>query len=298
MEALPTDFDSGAAVLTQDTTTMTVPLTISGGRAQTTVEHLTGGTWTVTLRFYNASGSLTYEGSANASVTSGSSTSVTITVSPAGGNLTVGADLPLSTLINRLENSTSEYGPSFTVTGSPQVLSAVFNKGLKLDEANYLSASLSSAVLDPNHGTIEFWYIPSWNQSEKTGQYRSLMDSSDMSRRIYFAFDDLDYFAVGAFGAGVSLAKGTYPVSMVAGTAAHMAIVWNATGIDGTAQTFRVYVNGALIGSSSGALNTTQGNQTLYLGRHILGVTGAKGIFDNFKIHSYSKVDFSDRFSP
>jgi hypothetical protein len=77
----------------------------------------------------------------------------------------------------------------------------------------------------------------------------------------------------------------------------HTAIGWDVDGINGTADTVRVYRDGVLIGSATGVWNPVAA--PLY--DLVLGFSPDSGgydkyISDNIKVWNYAKTDFADRF--
>ncbi|MDP1787549.1 hypothetical protein [Nitrosomonas sp.] len=78
----------------------------------------------------------------------------------------------------------------------------------------------------------------------------------------------------------------------------HAALVWDIDGIEGTADTVRVYRDGAIVGRTSTKWNPAGGENgnNFYLGVGPDAKGFDKFISDNLVVYDYAKTDFSDRF--
>jgi len=131
----------------------------------------------------------------------------------------------------------------------------------------------------PTQGTVQFWV---------KGLYS------------YYASDVINAFgcSLNLFRYGNTWQNIAIPVSTDKTTWKHVALVWNAAGIDGNpAHTNAVYLDGVLLGYSNSAVPSSTGNKIirLDLGSYYPGYFFS-GWVDDLKMFNYSKTDFSDRF--
>jgi hypothetical protein len=222
-------------------------------------------------------------------------------------------------LWNKLGSGTevihSEFGPNGNIVGSSYAFEpAQFGNGYvrKATGDNYIS--FPSSVVDgiTYRGTIEVWITPKVSQPipYSYGIFGLIGDPygwaflpSNPGSNISLTWGD------GVSGLGL---QGTVrfdnnvastppePVQFVAtpGVPFHAAISWDINGIDGTADTIRVYRNGQIVGSTTGAWNPNGAERHIL----ILGYGPDSGgynkfITDNIVIRNYAKTDFSDRFN-
>ncbi|MFC1517960.1 LamG-like jellyroll fold domain-containing protein, partial [Candidatus Margulisiibacteriota bacterium] len=76
----------------------------------------------------------------------------------------------------------------------------------------------------------------------------------------------------------------------------HFAFCWDASGIEGTAETARMYVDGELVATSHTQIHTDFTFSGLTIGSRYNSVENFSGVLDNVKLWSYAKTDYSDRF--
>jgi hypothetical protein len=77
----------------------------------------------------------------------------------------------------------------------------------------------------------------------------------------------------------------------------HVAVAWDIGGIDGTADTIRIYRDGALVARGAQAWNPAGPEvESIVLGYGPDGGGYDRYIVDNLKIWDYAKVDYGDRF--
>ncbi|MCI5125747.1 MAG: hypothetical protein D3925_15060, partial [Candidatus Electrothrix sp. AR5] len=128
-------------------------------------------------------------------------------------------------------------------------------------------------------------------------------DYGSTGKRFMFSIGNAsDSSAVNIYTPEFSAAPGGH-LDFNDGTTFHFACVWDVNGIDGTADTVRLYVNGNVEASSNATWTTTNNfDPYLYLGSYP-GYAGwdhyynsVKGVTDNLIIRDYAKTDFSDRF--
>lgn len=155
----------------------------------------------------------------------------------------------------------------------------------------------TDGVLDDAQGTIEFWFRPeySWSYLEKvTDKY--LLDTSPgggmielffdcATRQVRFRMNGSDSYAV------------RWDPTWIADQVLHVAIVWDCTGTQiGGGRTMALYVNGVQRETAAETTTWTPAafGATLSLGEHEL--FDAEATFENIRIYTYCKTDFSDRY--
>jgi hypothetical protein len=190
------------------------------------------------------------------------------------------------------------------------------------------AAILRDSILNPEHGAVEAWYrqtsdpVPSKHNPHRvfggpyslTGVDEVQLFSQDRldsgHPRLHFSvfFDDEPPpFTEPHVVAVRSLVDGAqgYPISALNGRWIHVAGVWDRSGIAGTADTVRLYVNGEVVAAS----RATDWGTTRCANRRPAGqwrcftdVAGCNDtcadVFavDNLKLWNYAKADYSDRF--
>lgn len=204
------------------------------------------------------------------------------------------------------------------------------NEGWNGDGANFFAADLWDIGLTPSQGTIEFWFkfkydcsfhnhahffnslneltghLPGPPSDENTTISATWVGWSGPDRKYYtFGIGNADWLPphprastpFGSAGPGGHLAFETDSVH-------HFGFVWDVDGIDGSADTMRLYVNGVVEGATTDAWDTTDPfRQYLYLGTtpnygswdHYYNAV--KGVTDNLKMWDYAVTDgFAHRF--
>jgi hypothetical protein len=207
---------------------------------------------------------------------------------------------------NRCEdiNFTSVIGPDMTYGGTPLFSSSKFGNGVsstdpsdsyRIDGIPYISQS----VLNEAQGCIEFWVKASDSWASKQMLFLDNI-AEKVSGTIWYCFWQTD----GRIYMQMTASCNTGVNTINSGDFIHLAFVWNASGIDGSANTQRIYVNGV----SSASTNSSIAGQTFDdTGKFRVGVAwddsigtidrSIRGYFDNIKVFDYSKTDFSDRLS-
>ncbi len=190
------------------------------------------------------------------------------------------------------------------------------------------TALLRNSILDPEHGAVEAWYrqandpVPyKHNPHRIFGGPYSLVGVDEVS---LFSQDRLDsgdprlhftvFFGrepppftqphVVAVRSPIDGVQG-YPISELNGSWIHVAGVWDRSGIAGSADTVRLYVNGEVVAASRARdWGTTPCARRRPAGqwRCFTDVAGCNdtcaNVFavDNLKLWNYAKTDYSDRF--
>lgn len=213
----------------------------------------------------------------------------------------------------------SAYGPNLgffnspgfvDVVGNPDYVPGVFGNGLSIGPGSYYSQAREHTVvwsnldqyLSPEQGTISVWYKQNSDPiGFDHGVYRLFDGSyglgSGVGLEALASYPNpgppLLYFSMsfGGTNAGVS-----YNVSPFNGSWIHVAGVWNRSGIDNTADTIRLYINGNVVASTTDAgWGTTVGPLADIAGGNDQNVAGQFAI-DNLKVYNVAITDFSDRF--
>lgn len=207
-------------------------------------------------------------------------------------------------LYNRLEsaNSISVIGGTATTTGSPTFEACKFGNGCKSSSnSNYNTFTITAASINNAlKYTIEFWGIPLWNCTNggsADGAYHNavgLLSDSGKFVDFYYYQSDAFYYDAGTFFWRNADSGQTW----TSGDVVHYAYVVDSSGIAGSSDKARCYINGALAGASTTIALTSIGgtNVTLYV-TNSRGAGTWKGTVDNIKVYNYAKTDFSDRFN-
>lgn len=208
----------------------------------------------------------------------------------------------------------SEIGPGGTIIGGDYAFEpAQFGNGYvrKATGDNYISFPSSLVDQLTHRGTIALWINPKVQHPVPYDYgvfglvgtpYGWAFLPSDPGWNILLSWGD----GVSSLGISGGLNFGstpTYtpaePTQFVAtsGVPFHVAMSWDIDGIDGTADTIRVYRDGQLIGSTTDAWdpNGTR-RDVIVLGYGPDSNGFDKFITDNLVIYDFAKTDFSDRF--
>ena len=219
-------------------------------------------------------------------------------------------------VIGTLGHPTGVFGGAASIAGGPY-----------FPGARVHAALLRDAIMNPERGAVEAWYrqesdpVPySHNPHRIFGGPYSLTGIDEVNLYSQDAFDSRDarlHFALffdvepppftpPHLVAARSLVDGGdgVPISQYNGEWIHVAGVWDRNGISGSADTIRLYVNGALVAASQeNDWGTTACAERLPgVDRCFLDVAGCNdtcaGTFsvDNLKVWDYAKSDFGDRF--
>jgi hypothetical protein len=208
------------------------------------------------------------------------------------------------------------FGGAASITGGPYFSGARIHTAL-----------LREPILDPEHGAVEVWYRQEsdpapfvHNPHRIFGGPYSLTGTDEVNLYSQDRFDSGDprlHFTV-FFGeepppfteahvvAVRSLVDGGqgYPTSALNGSWIHVAGVWDRSGIAGSADTVRLYVDGEVVAASqeSDWGTTTCDHRLPGVDRCFPDVVGCNDTCadrfaaDNLKVWGYAKTDYSDRF--
>jgi len=250
----------------------------------------------------------------------GEVTTQTLTISNGNGvPLTFNiASMDLSKLMlwNKLgsdeEITHSEIGENGTIVGTSYAYEpGKFGDGYVRKDVGQNYIAFPASILDPltERGTIELWINPKVPQPVpfEYGDWGLIGNP-------YGHFGVPDVFNIGVIWGEEPGEKGFVglvrfdengvgtpgePTQFVATPFEpfHVAISWDIEGIDGSADTVRVYRDGEIVSSTTAAWNPNGTERyDIILGYIPDGNGFDKHIVDNIKIWDYAKTDFSDRF--
>lgn len=210
----------------------------------------------------------------------------------------------------------SAYGPNLTfytggsgvdVPATPAFVPAVFGGGLSIGPGSYSTFYREHNViwtnldhyLNPDHGTVEMWYLQQADPvSYSYGDYRLFDGSYGFSCGIGLSVDAAPSPALnfsvdfGGTASGVSCNLSAYN-----GTWIHVAAVWDRAGIAGSSDTLRLYTNGVVAAATSvGGWGSTVGPQADIGGGNDSGVAG-KFAIDNLQVFDTAETNFASRFT-
>ena len=190
------------------------------------------------------------------------------------------------------------------VIGNIQFVPGKFGNAVTLGDGNYYSTARVhaltlrdlSTVLNPEHGTIAVWYNEMSHPVDwVNGGYRIFDGGYGLDSPVSFDRFDGILNANIRFGGSDNALQGDFAPILNEWT--HIALVWDRSGIDGTGDTVRLYVNGAEIGaiqSSSWGTDFNGNHADIAGGQDFMANRFA---LDNLVIYSDAKTDFSDRFN-
>lgn len=206
-------------------------------------------------------------------------------------------------------------------------------EGWTNDGGNFFATNVNDMGLSLTQGCVEFWFEFKYDSSFHNTAYffgtrNALTDhfpdeNSTTNGYINMGWNGWDYDTYGKrFFASIGNASDASAVDIYTpdysaapggeleffdGTAFHFAMIWDLNGINGTADTLRLYVNGKVEASSTEQWTANNGfDPYLYLGSwpnyspswdHYYN--SVKGVTDNFVVWDYAKTSFSQfRESP
>ena len=208
------------------------------------------------------------------------------------------------------------FGGAASITGGPY-----------FSGARVHTALLRDPIMNPEHGAVEVWYrqesdpVPYQHNPHRIfgGPYsltgvdevnlysQDATDSGDP--RLHFSLffgEEPPPFTPPHLVPALSLVDGVdgYPISAHNGSWIHVAGVWDRNGIDGSADTIRLYVNGEVVAATQDSSwgSTRCNNRLPGVDRCFLDVAGCNDTCadtfaeDNLKVWDIAKTDYSDRF--
>lgn len=205
----------------------------------------------------------------------------------------------------------SEIGPNGTIVGTAFAFeSGQFGNGYvrKAIGDNWVEFPQSIPEQLHGEGTVEMWIVPKVPHPEpfEYGAFGLLNGVYGPYHGFRLTWGD------GFTGQGLSADLDTYlvrpyvftppePQQFVAtpGVPFHVALTWDTTGIDGSADTMRVYRDGNVVGSTTTTWDSGYPGLTpdpLQLGWSPDGGGFDKFITDQIVVRDYAKVSYADRF--
>ncbi|MBI4979473.1 MAG: hypothetical protein HZC28_18495 [Spirochaetes bacterium] len=166
----------------------------------------------------------------------------------------------------------------------------------------------ASSVLNPEEGTIEMWVkIAEDPLGYQYGGYLLWNGACTPWETNGANLCMLDPELIGLFNGSVAF-NGT-TVSVQYNLAAnrnehafinqwmHVALVWNRSGIGGTSDCLRLYLNGATVASTNLSTWGTVASGSTFIGSGVDWHTANKFWIDNLKVYTKAKTNFSDRLT-
>ena len=284
------------------------------GRAQASVEDVNGDGFPDLILHFATESLLLTAGSAKAQLTGetydGGPIEGSAALKIAGG----GPPPPIAPVLwNKLgsifEAENSETGPNGTIIGNVNFNRDVqFGKGVT-PNSGYAGSGVDfpTTLVDPEKGCVEMWtqfyYVPQWYSYGVYGLINAnhwsanIMNLSWYNGNAYghsgFLFFDLVFN-----GTGSSIAYRVFDPPL--NVPVHIAAVWDRSGIDGSGDYMRLYVDGTMIAYNS-TQNTWGADNTAGTFRAAVPWDGSfatdRYSIDNLKVWNYAKTDFSDRFT-
>ena len=222
-------------------------------------------------------------------------------------------------LWNKLGSTTevqnSEVGPDFDYINGVKGYGPVqHGNGVEANYANACGVHRTNAVnMGPmNAGTIEYWYLSNSEEPDREAMYFPSINTKDFSQYVsiglyWDAGYNGGYGLLMSWNDGVNWGKiqtgvvGEGNITFSTSTPTHLSFVWDWNGIEGTADTMRVYRDGVLLINGQDIVSNWINSKTNYciwgIGDYRPGwATAPNGKIDNLKIYNYAKTDFSDRF--
>jgi hypothetical protein len=231
--------------------------------------------------------------------------------------------LPLRTncspvLWNKLGSSSevlnSAYGPNlsfygggdpFGIVGNPAYVPGVFGNALSIGPGSYTAGLREHTViwnnvnnyLNADRGTISIWYKQNLDPvGFSYGVYRLFDGSYGLDSGIGLSADADNNALNFGVSFGGTLSSVSYNVSAYNGTWIHVGGVWDRAGIDGSLDKLRLYINGAVVGTSqNGSWGNVVGTRADIGGGNDNNIAG-KFAIDNLQVFNTAVTDFSGRF--
>jgi hypothetical protein len=204
----------------------------------------------------------------------------------------------------------SAFGDDGSVFGSYEYRQGKYGDGFYVqDQPTSGRITFPTDVNVGGQGAIEFWYQPNYPYTSEPlypyGHPNLLCTSTSSYPYFRFAFnppsDDFSFTLGNADDTDRVVIS--YRIEFEAEQLMHIALVWDSDGINGTAETMQLYLDGVLQTPQAGngsadntqAISTTSITTPLYVANNTSGNRGCGGVMDNLKMFDYAKTDFSDR---
>ena len=208
------------------------------------------------------------------------------------------------------EVANSEIGPNGLIhqgNSSIEYLPVQFGNGMRVNgdgnnpNPTYVLFNVNSIPsYSGNKGTMAFWVKPNHNSNYGNNAIWTWVDKNEpFVAAIYWrGWEHSIWFQICALPFNCTFNEGIIKVynsqfSFSAGDVFQVALVWDRSGIDGTSNTIRAYINGKLYGTRSDSWNSN-----LRVANILIGANYAPPLatLDNLVLYDVAKTDFSDRF--
>jgi len=204
------------------------------------------------------------------------------------------------------EVENSKYGPGGTITGSSYAFEPAHDGNGYVRKAtgdNYVNFPGSILQNLKEMGTVELWVNPKVVKPVpfSYGVFAIVGDLFGTNSHVYIAWGDGVsgtgfYGTVNFDGTGHQTPFEATQFEAVIGVPFHVSLCWDVNGIEGSANTVRLYRDGELIGTSDAtwdAQNTTTNYEGFNLGIGPDGNGYDKFIVDELKVWNFAKTDFT-----
>ena len=219
-------------------------------------------------------------------------------------------------LWNRLGSATevqnSAYGPNlqfygggdaFSVPATPAYVPGMFGNALSIGPGSYnvedrvhnVVFNDAGQYLSAEHGAVEVWFQQNLQPVDyQNGIYRLFDGGFGLNSGVGLE-STVTGLHFNAYFGGSAFVDVSYDISAFNNSWIHVAGVWDRAGINGSADTLRLYVNGSVVASStSGDWGTTVGSRVDIAGANDYNIVGAF-YEDNLKVYDFALTDFSHR---
>jgi hypothetical protein len=201
------------------------------------------------------------------------------------------------------EVENSVIGPSFAENGTFSYVAGKFGDAYEGASNAYLELNGDhTTFVDMSQGCFEMWYYPTTGFNNSLGNLFSFFSGADpfsYVQALTHSNGQFHYYIRNPSFASVIIPD-TDTIFTI-NTWHHVAFVYQQSGIDGTSDTMRMYVDGVDVGSATTDFGTTEylTSPEARIGNDWSGGNNwyVRGRIDNFKYYNYAKTDFSDRES-
>ena len=311
---------TGQVTVTKGALTHVLPITITDHSGTVTFAGIQVGHWNILVQLFDVDGAEIYTGTGEAIVTKNATTTVTIRVEHNTGTLIINVEVPGLVFWNKMGSMTelqnSEEGPGFDhIQGIKEFAPVQHGNGVEVYDVggNGVHVLTPAPLGNMKAGAIEYWYLSNSTEITREAEYLAGINDPTYSKINLGSAMYWDagyngncglYFGIYDGTSNHSIQTGTVPnanITFSTTEPTHLAFVWDWDGINGSADTMRVYRDGVLLLSSQDVMAAWDDSVTEYM---IAGTgdyrptwhTAPNGKVDNLKIWNYSKTDFSDRF--
>ena len=185
----------------------------------------------------------------------------------------------------------SVIGEGATYTGTHTFAACKFKQGSDITAG---TEYIDIEQFPGQKGTVEIWIKTHFDDTANEQNY--FIDSPiDSLVRVHMRYSSDTEFHFGLFYAGTGYEINTTDIAFSTNDVIHLAGVWDTDGIQGTSDRTRLYVNGVLEASATGAIATLT-QTSIRLGRNPINIgTFANAVIEDFKLYNYAITEFKDR---